>query len=321
VDGACGAPLPQAATGACWICGSAEMDRVWQDPLDLSAFPRFGPLAHAGHAPSWIVRCRACGFGQPESLPGPDFFDILYAIEWTPENLDREFDVGTKDLIFKEVLKGLEARRAAGLPRSVLDIGTHVGRFVYLARAAGWEAEGAEFNPVTATYAARRTGAPIHQGRAQDLVDQGRRFTALTFNDVLEHIPRPIPVLAQVRALLHPGGIVAVKVPHGPMQRLKEGFRQTVLRESAGTGVGVRYVHVNHFTVKSLRRCLEEAGYRDVKITVGAPDFVPAAYPGRTLGEAWSARMRQAAYHAAGLIPGGVHTPLALNLQAFGVNP
>jgi SAM-dependent methyltransferase len=314
------AQMEHAPSGPCWICGGTELDRVWQDPLDLSELPRLGPLAHANHAPTWVVRCRACGFGQPEYLPAADYFDRLYSIEWTPESLDREFDVGTKDLIFNEVQKGLEKRRAAGLPRSVLDIGTHVGRFVYLARAAGWEAEGAEFNPVTATYAARRTGAPIHQGRAQDLVDQGRRFTAITFNDVLEHIPRPIPVVAQVRALLHPGGILAVKVPHGPMQRVKEGLKRSVLRMRRRTGVGVHYVHVNHFTVESLRRCLEEAGYSDIQILVGAPDFVPASYAGRTPGEACSAGLRQATYRAARLIPGGVRSPLSLNLQAFAVN-
>jgi SAM-dependent methyltransferase len=313
--------MPVVATGACWICGGVERNRVWKDPLDLSLLPRFGSLAHANHAPTWVVRCRACGFGQPESLPAAaDYFQMLYAIEWTPESLDREFDLGTKDLIFEEILKGLERRKPAGIPRTLLDIGTHVGRFVYLARAAGWEAEGLEFNPVTAAYAARRTGAPIHQGKAQDLADQGRHFAAITFNDVLEHIPQPIPVMAHVRALLHPGGVVAVKVPHGPPQRLKEGFRRSVLRRTAGTGVGVAHVHVNHFTVKSLRRCLEQAGYHDVQITVGAPDFVPAAYPGRTRAQAWSARLRQGVYHVAGLIPGGVHTPLSLNLQAFAIN-
>jgi SAM-dependent methyltransferase len=310
--------MPRDPSGPCWICGSAELDPIWHDPLHLAAFPRFGPLAHDNHEPTWVVRCRACGFGQPEYLPAPEYFDMLYAIEWTPESLDREFDGGTKDLIFQEVLEGLEKRRPAGLPRSVLDIGTHVGRFVYLARAAGWDAEGAEFNPVTATYAARRTGAPIHQGRAQDLIDQGRRFTAITFNDVLEHIPRPIPVLAQVRALLHPGGILAVKVPHGPMQRVKEGLKRLALRK--GAGVGVAYIHVNHFTVESLRRCLEEAGYRGVQVFVGAPDFVPATHAGRTLAQACSAGLRQATYRAASLIPGGVRSPLSLNLQAFAVN-
>jgi hypothetical protein len=62
----------------------------------------------------------------------------------------------------------------------VLDVGTHVGRFIELARQAGWQAEGAEFNSRTASYAARRTGAPIHEGPAQELAVNGRRFGAVT---------------------------------------------------------------------------------------------------------------------------------------------
>jgi 2-polyprenyl-3-methyl-5-hydroxy-6-metoxy-1,4-benzoquinol methylase len=313
--------MPLVATGPCWVCGGTVQERVWSDPFDLSEFARFGAYAHANHPPTWLVRCRACGFGQPESLPAlPDFFDTLYTMDWSPESLDREFDSGYKDEIFRVVLAGLERRLSAGLPKTVLDVGTHVGRFVLLARQAGWDAEGLEFNPLTASYAARRTGATIHQGLAQDLAAAGRRYSALTLNDVLEHIPQPVPLLADLRSLLYPGGIVAVKVPNGPMQRFKERIRRSVLR-SASAGVMTRYVHVNHFTVKSLRHCLEGAGFRGVTIAVAAPDFMPASFPGRTRGQALSALLRMSVYRAAGLCPWSVHTPLALNLQAFAINP
>lgn len=314
-------PMPFVASGPCWVCGGTDQVRVWRDPFDLSHLPRFGPYAHADHPPTWVVRCRACGFGQPESLPAPaDFFERLYAIEWTPESLDREFGCGYKDAIFQVVLAGLQRRLAGGLPRTVLDVGTHVGRFVYLARQAGWQAEGAEFSPLTAAYAAQRTGAPIHQGPAQELAARGFRYSAVTLNDVLEHIPRPCPLLADLRSLLYPGGVIAVKVPAGPAQRLKEWIRRSLLRRP-NTGVGVRLVHVNHFTPGSLRRCLERAGFRDVTIEVAAPDYVPASFPERTRGQAISAFLRLAVYQAARWIPGALYTPLALNLQAYAVNP
>jgi SAM-dependent methyltransferase len=321
IDACAREPMPFVATGPCWVCGGTAQDRVWCDPFDLSNYARFGPYAHADHPPTWLVRCRACGFGQPESVPAlADFFDTLYTMEWTPESLDREFDCGYKDLIFRTVLDGLERRLGAELPRTVLDVGTHVGRFVQLARQAGWEAEGLEFNPVTASYAASRTGAPIHQGPAQNLVIHGRRYGAVTLNDVLEHIPRPVPLLSGLRGLLHPGGLVVVKVPNGPVQRFKERIRRSILRR-ADAGVMTRYVHVNHFTVRSLRRCLEGAGFRAVSIAVAPPDFVPASFPERTRGQALSAWLRLGVYRAATLTPGSTHTPLALNLQAFAVNP
>jgi hypothetical protein len=314
-------PMPVASTGPCWICGGARLKRVWRDPFDLSAHPRFGTYAHAHHPPTWVVRCGDCGFGQPETLPAtPDFFDVLYAMNWTTESLAREFDLGYKDLIFEVVLEGLQRHRAAGLPKTVLDIGTHVGRFVWLARQAGWEAEGAELNPVTARYAIERTGATIHNCKAQNLAAEGRRYAALTLNDVLEHIPKPVAVLAGLRPLLHPGGVVAVKVPNGPQQRFKERIRRWVLRRP-DAGVAVRFVHVNHFTAGSLRRCLEAAGFQGVTIEAAAPEFIPATFAGRSAGQAWSAFLRRTVYRLARGIPGGVHSPLALNLQAFAINP
>src|SRR4051812_26505714 len=92
--------MPFAATGLCGVCGGVTPDRVGRDPFDLTAQPRFGAPAHGGHAPSWVVRRRPCGFGQPEGLPAvDDFFETPYAVDWTTESLDREFDLGDKDRV------------------------------------------------------------------------------------------------------------------------------------------------------------------------------------------------------------------------------
>ena len=178
------------------------------------------------------------------------------------------------------MLAGLDRLRGPGVPRTLLDVGVHAGRFLHLARQAGWEAEGAEVNPVTAAYAARRTGAPVHAARAQDLAGRGPGFGAVTLTDVLEHIPRPAPLVGQLRGLLAPGGILAVKVPHGPVQRLKEGARRHLPGRGDRVGVMPRFAHVNHFTVAALRLCLHAAGFGPVLVVAGAPEFLPG--PRRT---------------------------------------
>ena len=311
--------MPMAPVESCWICGCRTLDRVWRDPFDLSAFSRFGVYQHANHAPSYVVRCARCGFGQPEALPAlADFFEILYRIPWSRESLNREFDLGYKDYIFETVIQGLDRRRG-NLPRTVLDIGAHVGRFIHKAREAGWDAEGVEFSPITASYAFERTGLPVHQSSAQDLTAKGRRYTAITLTDVLEHIPDPLPLMKELRELLQPGGVIAVKVPHGPMQIFKEALRRDVL-DQADAGVMVRFVHVNHFTVDSLKACLENAGFRDVTIVVGAPEFLPAT-PNRPKRETIKAAITQGIYHLVRHIPGGVRSPLSMHLQAYATAP
>ena len=74
-------------------------------------------------------------------------------------------------------------------------------------------------------------------------------------------------------------------------------------------------VHVNHFSPRSLRLALERAGFSST-VRTAAPELRPRRPIGvRALA---SNAVRLTTYGLARL-PGAVHTPLALNLQAFGV--
>ena len=122
-----------------------------------------------------------------------------------------------------------------------------MGRLIHLAAEAGWRAEGMELNPRTSAYAARATGLPVHRADLRDLQAEGRRYGAVTLVDVLEHIAEPVGALRAVRGVLEPGGWIAVKVPHGPNQLLKERIRGRVFRGYRPT-VADNLVHVSHFT-------------------------------------------------------------------------
>ncbi len=53
----------------------------------------------------------------------------------------QEFDATYKDLIFHRILATL-GERVRATPRTLLDVGSHAGRFLQLASKAGWFAEG-----------------------------------------------------------------------------------------------------------------------------------------------------------------------------------
>jgi hypothetical protein len=99
-----------------------------------------------------------------------------------------------------------------------------------------------------------------------------------------------------------------VKVPHGPAQRLKERVRGIVYPSYRPT-LADNLVHVNHFTPTSLARALAREGFGDVTIVTGAPEMPPGSRNARAL--------RQFLFTSARTVPGAVHTPLALNLQAY----
>jgi SAM-dependent methyltransferase len=305
----------------CWVCDGADLSPFHQCRFDYQEYAKQDPALHryTGQT-AWLVRCGACGFGQPDRLPVlPGFFDRMYDQRWSDAWIASEFESETKDLIFRTILGELD-RRCPERPRRLLDVGAHAGRFLHVAQRAGWQVEGIELNPRTAAFAAHRTGARVHQINARALAASGERFHAVTLTDVLEHIPEPVQLLVTLAQLVEAGGTIAVKVPCGRSQWHKERMLSAI-SASREISLAGNLVHVNHFTPRSLAAALERAGFRAVGVQTGAPELPPppsgaTAVTSSPLRRVASNALRRAVYAAARL-PGAVHTPLALNLQAY----
>ena len=321
------APSPPAAPTyepqpTCWVCDAddgATLPHAERFDMTWQAHPTLKPY----HGETFrLRRCGACGFVQPEKLPAPaDYFDALYSKN-RGDDWRRELDASPfRDGVYADILARLErragaGRRAGGRNGRLLDVGCSVGTFLKRAAAAGWEVEGAETNPHDRAFAARSVGVPVHGGTLAELAAGGRRYDAVTLNDVLEHIPRPRSVLEQILPLLEPGGWLAVKSPHGAGQLLKERLK-ALPKPGAGPAIASNLGHVNHFGARSLKLLLERCGYERVEVGVGAPEMV-----GRTpLRRAGSRAVRRGVFRLARALPGGARTPLALNLQAFARKP
>jgi len=302
-----------APVARCWVCDGASLTPFHECRFDFTEYRVQDPGLHAYTGlTTWLVRCAGCGFAQPAALPTlAHFFDRMYDQRWSPEWVASEYDATYKDFIFRSILRALDVR-VPSRPRRLLDIGAHAGRFLSLAKDAGWEVEGIELNPRTAAYARERVGVPVHQVNAWALADAGARFHAIALTDVLEHIPEPVALLRSIARLLEPGGWVAVKVPCGRSQWLKERLLSRVTKHEVSLAGNL--VHVNHFTPHALMIALERAGLKRVDVSTGAPELIPGNQS--LIRRSISNAVRLGVYAAARL-PGAVDTPLALNLQAF----
>ena len=301
---------------ACWVCGGRELVPYHTLRFELDAY-RSQDQDHelAGYSGQTLdlVRCARCGFGQPAALPTLDrYFDRMYDQRWDEAWVVHEFEADYKDLVFRSILREL-GQRVRTMGRRLLDVGAHAGRFLHLAREAGWDVEGIELNPRTAAYAAARTGAVVHHINAQSLANRGHTYDAVVLTDVLEHIPRPGTLLCTLASLTAAGGVIAVKVPCGPSQSVKEHVLAAI--SSHRVSLAGNLVHVNHFSPHSLQLALESAGF-SATVRTAAPELRPRQ-PSMLRALASNA-VRLTTYGLA-RVPGAVHTPLALNLQAFGV--
>jgi hypothetical protein len=101
-------------------------------------------------------------------------------------------------------------------------------------------------------------------------------------------------------------------VPCGPAQRFKETWRARLTSGYRAT-LADNLVHISHFSPRALSTALARAGFDDITVEVAAPECPPGARA--------SAVVRLALYHLGRRVPGGVHTPLALHLQAFARAP
>lgn len=232
--------------GACYLCGSTDL------------------TLHQANADYAFVRCGRCGFRRQHPVPDPGSLTVLYHSEFYQDRgLDRSFDDLPR---FARELIGDRVKRltqAAGKPGRLLDVGCGTGLFLEAARRAGWEVRGTETSEDSIAYARRFTQAPIFQGELADL-DDSSTYDAITYWDVLEHLPDPRAELRRARDRLNPGGVLGVSLPS--VQGIKARLQGDAWRYYAPS-MG----HISHFTPKTMSMLLSQAEFQVIELrTQGA---------------------------------------------------
>ena len=184
----------------------------------------------------------------------------------------------------------------------------------------GWAAEGrgVESTDCRIRRAGRRAYL-VHRADASALADAGHRYDALTFIDVLEHIPDPDANTGRgATRVIVAGGLDRSEGAQRPGAGfMKETWRARLIPGYRAT-VADNLVHVNHFSPHTcLAAALLKAGFVDsVHVEAAAPEIVQpndAPMVRRHINNA----MRRLVYFVARVLPGGVHTPLTLHLQGI----
>ena len=214
-----------------------------------------------------LVQCAGCGLARTEPRLSGDALARYYAADYYGSG-ERKFHP-----LIERIVRWLTAgraramlRRVAGAdaprPARVLDIGCGRGTLLARFHALGCECHGVERGDFPLVDLG--PGLHLHRGELSSLALPDGHFDVVVLWHVLEHLADPLEDLARARALLRPGGILAVAVPN--------------LSSLQATLFGGHWFHLDlprhlyHFPMATLRRCLEKAGFEIVHASTWSAD-------------------------------------------------
>lgn len=157
--------------------------------------------------------------------------------------------------------RGMFLKRNVGKGKKVLDIGCRDGALTghY---AEGNEVTGIDIDSAALARAKEKYGiTTIHADlNGEWPVTPG--FTTVVACEIIEHLYYPEVVLKKIHTVLMPGGTLLGTIPHAFSLQCR-------LRYLFATKQGTPLqdpTHINHFTVRELRRVIESAGFTNVQI-------------------------------------------------------
>lgn len=234
--------------------GNALKPAAAQCPLCAGDEPR---MLYRSDAPFMrVVRCARCGMMyQSPRIPESEMEDAYKALD---DYRHYESLEGAKWKLFACKLREIQRERTLARAGSFLDIGASRGVMLDVMRAQlpEWRLLGVEISPSARAALAARGYETLE---TIDALDASMKFDWINLDNVLEHMPEPLEVLARLRKHLNPGGFIYIDVPNesffGMRYRINDLVRGFA---KPPTFPG----HINLFTSRTLKAVIAAAGYR-----------------------------------------------------------
>ncbi len=180
------------------ICPVCESDRI-------NIFYDYGRYT--------LLHCRACDLifrDKPENINIQDLVAEVYNPAWIAMREEWQQNTFLELATFGVLLLRIFAPHKGDL----LEIAPGTGEFLYLARAAGWNVAGIEASPLACDYAKAKFGLNVYNGVWDPALAGEKKFDAVAFWHVLEHMPDPIRFLKEVASVLKPEGLLFFSLPN-----------------------------------------------------------------------------------------------------------
>ncbi len=240
-----------------------------------------------------IERCQGCGLGITSPFPEQKQLVAInqetYLLEQRITTYRSRYEYFKKR--YQRQLHDIKSFKPSG---KLLDIGCNIGVFLSEARAASFETTGIELNRECAEYAQSHFNLSVHSDYLDNIAFEADSFDVVTMYDVLEHIPDLHSMLAEIRRVLKPGGLLVVQSPN--LDSLMADLSKSAWGWLSPPD------HLYHFTPGALSSLLVQTGYdvQLVKTWEPADDFCADVMQAK-LGNSLLARITRKLIRLSGL--------------------
>ena len=155
-----------------------------------------------------MVRCARCHTLFTAVLPATAEQAADYSNYYHQGNLQVPIFVERR---LEKVVASFDRYRGEG---GWLDVGCGAGALMRAAARHGWTPIGTEVAPGAAK-AVRAQGLQVYLGALQELPLAPGSFDVVSLLEVIEHVPEPAALMADIARMVRPGGAVYMTTPHG----------------------------------------------------------------------------------------------------------
>jgi ubiquinone/menaquinone biosynthesis C-methylase UbiE len=151
----------------------------------------------------------------------------------------------------------------------LLEIGCGNGKMLQSMNTLGWQTEGIDFDLV-AVETARSKGLKINHGSLHEQKYNDNTFDAVILSHVIEHVPNPLALLAEIHRILKPGGVISLVTPN------TNSFGRVLFGDSWRGLEPPRHLFL--FNDRSLLKSAEMVGFKKLSLTTTIRDATGLFY-------------------------------------------